>query len=407
MMADEARLRLYYHSAQQRIFDSPAKVKVVAKGRRFGYTRGCANYVIERMLDGCALVLWVDTINTNIDRYVERYFVPVLRQLPAQHWQWRQQKKELTILDRKCDFRSADQPERIEGFAYNLVVLNEAGIILDDPYLWENTIRPMTLDFKPEQIIGGTPKGKNVFFDLATKAQDRQDARYADWEYFHFTSYDNPYIDKAEIAKLAEDLPELVRRQEIEGEFLDDATGVFRNLDAAIGRSVEEGPQEQVEYFMGVDLAKHVDFTVMVMLDKDGRQVNWKRINKLDWPYQKTLIAQVANAYHASVLVDSTGVGDPIYDDLRKFGLNIVGYKFTHESKKQLIEALMLSFEHGELALLAEPIQANELKMFGFEITGSGIKYSAPEGKHDDCVMALALANWARKTRHDMRIHWL
>ncbi len=407
MSDGETRLRLSYHSGQTRLFDSPAKVKVVSKGRRWGYTRGCANHVIERMLDGCALSLWVDTINTNIDRYVERYFVPVLRQLPAQHWQWRQQKKELTILDRKCDFRSADQPERIEGFAYNLIVLNEAGIILDDAYLFENTIRPMTLDFKPEQIIGGTPKGKNVFFDLATKAQDRQDPRYADWEYFHFTSYDNPYIGRAEIDALSADLPELVRRQEIEGEFLDDATSVFRNLDAAIGKSTQQGPQEQTEYFMGVDLAKHVDFTVITVLDKDGRQVNWKRLNKLDWPYQKTLIAQVAKAYNAVVLVDSTGVGDPIYDDLRKFGLNISGYKFTSESKKQLIEALMLSFEHGELKLIDEQVQTNELKMFGFEITGSGIKYSAPEGKHDDCVMGLALANWARKTRHDRRIVWL
>ena len=406
-MSEEARVRLYYHSAQQRIFDSPARVKVIRKGRRFGLTKGFANHVCEKMLDGVGPCLWVDTVNSNIDRYVERYFYPVLRQLPPQHWQWRQQKKELQILSQVCDFRSADQPERIEGFGYKLVILNEAGIILDNPYLWENAIRPMTLDYKPNVLIGGTPKGKNVFFDLWTKASDRQDPRYHDWDHFEFTSYDNPYLNKVDIDELVADLPEMVKQQEIFGEFLDDATGVFRNLDAAIGQSVPEGPQEQTQYFMGVDLAKHVDFTVITILDKDGRQVNWKRLNKLDWPYQKTLIAQMANAYHASVLVDSTGVGDPIFDDLRKFGLNIVGYKFTHESKKQLIESLMLSFEHGELRLLDEQVQTNELKMFGFEITGSGIKYSAPEGKHDDCVMGLALANWARKTRGDRRIVWL
>ena len=407
MMSDPTRITLNYHSAQQRIFDSPARVKVIRKGRRFGLTKGFANHVIEKMLDGLGPCLWVDTVNSNIDRYVERYFYPVLRQLPPQHWQWRQQKKELQILNQVCDFRSADQPERIEGFGYQLVILNEAGIILSDTYLWDNAIRPMTLDYRPNVLIGGTPKGKNVFFDLYCKASDRQDPRYADWEKFEFTSYDNPYLNKADIDELAADLPEMVKQQEIYGEFLDDATGVFRNVDAAIGKSVPEGPQEQTQYFMGVDLAKHVDFTVITILDKDGRQVNWKRLNKLDWPYQKTLIAQVANAYRASVVIDSTGIGDPIYDDLRKFGLNIVGFKFTHESKKQLVESLMLSFEHGELKLLNEPIQTNELKMFGYEVTGSGIKYSAPEGKHDDCVMGLALANWARKTRGDRKIVWL
>jgi len=58
----------------------------------------------------------------------------------------------------------------------------------------------------------------------------------------------------------------------------------------------------------------------------------------------------------------------------------------------------MISFEQEKIKILDEPIQINELKLFGYEISPSGImKYSAPEGKHDDCVIALALANWARE----------
>jgi len=37
-----------------------------------------------------------------------------------------------------------------------------------------------------------------------------------------------------------------------------------------------------------------------------------------------------------------------------------------------------------------------ELDAFMFEYTRTGVRYSAPEGVHDDCVMALALAVYGR-----------
>ena len=383
-----------YHSGQERIFfGSKARTKIISKGRRFGLTKGFANYAIDRMTEGVSPVLWVDTVYANIDRYVERYFLPVLVRIPSKYWTWRAQKKELSIFSSKLDLRSADRPENIEGFAYSLIILNEAGIILRDPYLWENTIRPMILDYKPEVLVGGTPKGKNLFFDLKTKACDRLDPRYADWEYFHFTSYDNPYLDKAEIDALVADLPKKVAEQEIYAEFLEDSASVFRNITACIG-SRRAGRLPGESYVMGVDLAKHVDFTVITVLDSRGQQVHFNRFNKLDWNYQKSLIISTAREYGARVLIDSTGVGDPILDDLRRAGITVDGYKFDKDSKRRLVESLMLSIEQGRIRLLAESVQTNELQIFGYELTPGGVRYSAPENHHDDCVMSLALANW-------------
>ncbi len=68
----------------------------------------------------------------------------------------------MKIINSVCDFRSADKPENIEGFGYELIILNEAGIILKNRRLWEESIRPMILDYKAKVIIGGTPKGKRV-----------------------------------------------------------------------------------------------------------------------------------------------------------------------------------------------------------------------------------------------------
>ena len=108
-----------------------------------------ANYSTEQLLENVSPSLWVDTVNGNIDRYVERNFYSVLKNIPPKYWKRRQQKKILSIFDRKMDFRPADHQERIEGFSYKFIFLNEAGIILRDEYLFHNTIQPMKLDYNP------------------------------------------------------------------------------------------------------------------------------------------------------------------------------------------------------------------------------------------------------------------
>ena len=117
---------------------------------------------MENMIDGLSPILWVDTMYGNIERYVERYFLPVLKGLPKNLWKYRANRNDLKVMNAVCDFRSADKPENIEGFGYALIILNEAGIILKNRRLWEETIRPMIMDYKANVIIGGTPKGKRV-----------------------------------------------------------------------------------------------------------------------------------------------------------------------------------------------------------------------------------------------------
>ena len=90
---DSLDLSISYHPNQGKIFfGSNTKKKVIAKGRRFGLTRGYAHRAIEYLLDSISPGLWVDTVYGNIDKYIERYFFPVLRNIPNKYWRWRQQK---------------------------------------------------------------------------------------------------------------------------------------------------------------------------------------------------------------------------------------------------------------------------------------------------------------------------
>lgn len=237
-MKKQVSLDISYHDKQSEIFDAPERFKVIAKGRRFGLTRGFANYVIEQMLNDVTPILWVDTIYGNIERYVERYFVPVLKGLPKNYWKYRGNRNELRIGKSVCDFRSADNPENIEGFGYALIVVNEAGIVLKNRSLWNESILPMILDYKANVLIGGTPKGKTVkrsnekhlFFELFEKGQTSNVKRQTDWKAFNYSSYDNPLLDPNDIDELVKQISPALRDQEIYGKFVDkESSGIIKN----------------------------------------------------------------------------------------------------------------------------------------------------------------------------------
>lgn len=231
-------LELQYHRNQEKIlFESDARYKVIAKGRRFGLTKGFSNYVFEQMLNGVSPVLWVDTIYGNIERYVERYFIPVLRKLPRKYWKYRSNRTELKIGNSICDFRSADNPENIEGFGYALIVINEAGIVLKNRALWNESILPMILDYKAKVLIGGTPKGKvvkrskekHLFYELHERGQRAECGEQSEWESFNFSSYDNPLIDPNDIDELVKQISPALRDQEIYGKFIDkESSGIIK-----------------------------------------------------------------------------------------------------------------------------------------------------------------------------------
>lgn len=381
---------------QQQIFDDPARYVITAKGRRFGFTKGAANNTIRVALKGLyKRGLWVDTVNANIERYVERYFMPTLNKLPSNMWHWRKQQKILEIANFYMDFRSADNPENIEGFGYDYAILNEAGIILKNEYLWNNAIRPMLWDYKCKTYIGGAPKGKGVFHDLSQRGQD---PNQPDYSFYRYTSFDNPYIQHDLIMEDIKTMPERVVKQEIYAEFLDDTGVVFRGTkDVAVLE-----PQEPIDgriYVIGCDLAKVQDYTVLAVYDRsNNHQVYQMRFNQLEWPFQKSKIKALSQKFNnALVMADGTGIGDPIVDDLLRDGVPVEPIKLTNEQKKQMIEKLANWIELKNLKMLQLEDTIHEFNNFTYDIsekTGR-VFYNAPVGFHDDIVIAHALAIWS------------
>ncbi|MDA3056436.1 MULTISPECIES: hypothetical protein [unclassified Campylobacter] len=321
-------LQVSYTKPQQRIFwESAKRFRIIAKGRRFGLTRGFANYAVENLLDG-KNILWVDTINANIQRYFERYFMPVLKQLPSEIWKWSKQDKKLTFSNGAfLDMRSADRPENIEGFAYDIALLNEAGIILKNAYLWENAIRPMLLD-NPNSIaiIGGVPKGKNKFYELVQKA-----LKGGEWEFLQYSSFDNPLIDKNEILGLIDEMGgenSPVVKQEIYGEFVDNATNLILSiseLEHAFNKPNLEADINAVEVW-ACDIARFGD-DFSVLAKRSGNNVY--SFAKFSGLATTQTAEKIFSEYIRSekkpqrIFIDSTGVGAGVFDILHDKGLPV------------------------------------------------------------------------------------
>jgi hypothetical protein len=82
-----------------------------------------------------------------------------------------------------------------------------------------------------------------------------------------------------------------------------------------------------------------------------------------------------------------------LIEQLKSEDYRVHSFTTTNASKAEVIDALTLAFEKGELKILDLPVLIDELQAYEAERLPSGLlRYSAPEGYHDDCVMALALA---------------
>ena len=271
-------IRLEYSEAQHHaLFDSQTlgRFRFFPKGRRLGITRGTAQAFIEWMLEGKAL-LWGDTINANIDRYFERYFRPVLKQHNIDY-RWNQQKRLLTVGEGYTDFRSADRPENWEGFGYHVVFLNEAGIILNNRYLYENAVLPMLIDNPNSQLIAaGTPKlrqGKGrLFVELKNQADQGRPGYYTK----QFSTFDNPWLALQQIRDLANEIPEAERAQEIYGDCVEMSgtivkrewlqTGVLRgDYDVVLGVDLAISKRDTADYTACVAMARDVGGMIYVL----------------------------------------------------------------------------------------------------------------------------------------------
>jgi len=372
------------HAAQQAVLDSDARFKVLMCGRRFGKSLIAQVQALMTLIEGKRVAYITPT-----SLLAKSFFLELDKNLPPTV---KRNASDLTIEMNGglMRFFTGERLDNLRGMKFHLVIVDEASYISDLEQGWLNSIRPTLTDYKGKALFLSTPRGRNYFYSLYLKGQNG-DLEWASWK---FTTHDNPYIDPQEIEAARTAIPEAVYRQEYLADPQENAANPF---GAAYIRQCCFPISTDSPVCFGIDLAKSHDFTVIIGLDRNGSVCHLDRFQR-DWRSTRNHIGGLAKV---PITIDSTGVGDPIHEDLASMGYDIEGYKFTSTSKQQLMEGLANAI-HQRKITFPEGVITQELEVFEYQYTANGVRYSAPSGFHDDAVMALALAwyKWGKSKGH-------
>jgi len=378
------------HPGQAEILDSPARFRTVACGRRWGKTELCA---IEAR----------DELCENGEGYLVWWVAPTYQQAKIGFRKFRKRMPDELMADINrsnlriqavtgavIEFKSADRPDNLRGEGVDELIIDEMGDIVK--YAWENALRPTLTDSDDSRMIAiGTPKGRNMFHELFERGKSDDWPQYDSW---NLPTTENPFISQSDVQEAKQTLPDRVFQQEYMAQFLDESGGVFTNIDDNlftesfdIATYEGEGP-----YHIGVDLARHQDFRVIIAIDTYGTIVEFSRDQGETWPQIQREINRVAAQYDGEICIDASR-DNKLVSDLETDGLDITPVTFSPKTKTNLIENLIAGLEAKELSSTEINQLRHELSIFEYDTTRAGnIRYNAPEGFHDDCVDALALA---------------
>lgn len=287
-----------------------------------------------------------------------------------------------TGYDSRIWFKGADKPDSLYGEDVFAAVFDEFTRAKEES--WFALRSTLTHTQGPCKFIGNSKGKKNWGHRLWVKAK----AGEPGYEAFKVTAYDaaaEGILSYDEIEQAKRDLPEYAFKELYEAEDLDDQANPFgiKSIQSCVAVKSNE---PAVCY--GVDLAKSVDWTVIIGLDAKGKVCQFDRFQK-DWT--QTTATVISTIGQKKAAIDSTGVGDPIYETISKKCAHAQSFKFTQHSKQQIMEGLAVAIQNNYISVLSGVMQ-EELENFEFQYSRTGVKYSAPEGLHDDCACALALA---------------
>lgn len=378
------------HKKQRLIHDSINKENykyyVLNIGRQFGKSILGINQMLYWSINdsGCSIA-WV----TPIYKQGKKVFDEI-EKATVKSGLFEFNKSELTIKKGKStiNFFSGERPDNIRGNTFDYLIIDE--FAFTRPELWDEVLSATVLVKGKKVIFISTPKGKNHFYKMSL--MQNYDERYKS---FHFTSYDNPMINKLDIDERKQSLPSHVFKQEYLAEFIDNASGLFSNVLDCI-----KLPRNENRLFAGLDIGRADDYTVLTILNEFNEMVFIERWRHDEWTSIIKKVSDKINFYNAKTYVEVNNQGDVFYEMLKKLcGNKITPFTTTTKTKPIMIEDLALLFEQLEISILQEQWLIDELQAFAYSYNNNTrkVQYSAPPGLHDDGVISLALAVQSRK----------
>ena len=300
--------------------------------------------------------------------------------------------------------------DRLRGYHPNYIFIDEASIVPSE-------IMMMLTKPNASLIMSGTPMGSDHVFRKAFLDTKR-------YSVHHYASYQSPLVSQTQLDEWKEVMTQEEWQREVEGLWIESTHTFFpMNLiatcvDTELGNpdspntyieDIEKAKPEQLTgpYYAGLDLGKQIDYSVLVIvqrLETGEIRLAHKRQLPLGTNYPE-VIGYVARAHQVfkfeRLHVDKGGIGDAVVDELNRTNIyGVEGVFFTEIEKENMLNNLKLLMEKKLLKIIGDDkaliAQMNEQQYEYLQPKTAQerihLKFWHPQGRHDDQLMALALA---------------
>jgi len=206
---------------------------------------------------------------------------------------------------------------------------------------WQEIFRPMLVDTGGSAGFGGTPKKENPNLRRLEKEAEGD----AEWECFHGTTYDNPYVPKEEIDKAKEEMDTATFRQEILAEYVENTGALFKYtaLLDVFSNAITKNNQKYLIVDVADDGSDKTKFSFWEGLEEYRREtfenINTEAIISQIREYQTQEKIPMSNT-----LVDAIGVGSAVASSSMLSG--IIGYKSSYAPIRTDISPVALPNVH-------------------------------------------------------------
>jgi len=300
-----------------------------------------------------------------------------------------------------------NSPQLLRGYTAAQVITDESGFFKDDKLVFYNVLYPMLATTDGTLIASSTPWSKDsVFYRMCQSS---------DYSKHTVTCEDvvrNGLIKQSFVDEMRSQLPSERFRREFMSEFAEEADAwlsqslivscIDSNLSFYDFQSTHEG-----EFHLGVDFGKEQDFSVVVAAEKKGAFLRVVHVHRfpLHTEYASVIgyVKSLQDRWNkiASVCPDVTGVGNYIVEDMIRSGIRgVKGINFTVSSKEEMATILREKMRNNEVKIPYVPPRkmedidlTAELNVEKFELMKTGhLRFSHPEGSHDDVFWSTALS---------------
>ena len=368
------------HPQQKIIAKDRHRFRVLRCGRRFGKTTLIAEEIKGKALGKPSRIAY---IANNYQQARDIAWGMLKKELLGRIIDTNEQRLEIKVEPKDGGeslilLRGWESVENLRGQAFDFLAVDEVASMNNFWVNWQEVLRPTLTDTKGEALFASTPKGFNHFYDLAN-----QELTDRDFKAFHFTSWENPYLDREELQRAKDTLPKDRYLQEYEASF-QKTQGLAIPEFSREKHLYEELPMGNYEKIAGVDFG-YVHPAAVPEIHWNGEKLwvddEWYKTGRTD----AQIAEYVASCHYKAVYPDPENAGG--IEELRRKEVNVREVKKGKGSIVEGIQMIRELFLNKQLLINKRCVNLiSELESYVYD---EDKKSEVPIKENDDLIDAL------------------